>query len=219
MIIVLFGPPGAGKGTQSSRLASQLNVPAFSTGDMFRAAIAAESPLGQKVKAVIDAGDLVTDELVNELVFAKLDEPECANGVILDGFPRTVDQAKALDAWLANHHLKLDDVIELVVNEEALIKRRAGRLYAPTSKRIYHETFNPPKVLGKCDETGERLIHRDDDNPEIVRHRLEVYHAQTAPVLAYYEAQGRLERVDGMAEIDAVYRQLLTIVAQAPKAG
>lgn len=218
MIIVLFGPPAAGKGTQSNRLSAQLNVPAFSTGDMFRAAIAAESPLGQKVKAVIDAGDLVTDDLVNELVFAKLDEPDCAKGVILDGFPRTVDQAKALDAWLANHHLKLDDVIELVVNEEALIKRRAGRLYAPTSKRIYHETFNPPKVPGKCDDTGEDLIHRDDDNPEIVRHRLEVYHAQTAPVLAYYEDQGRLERVDGMAEIDAVYRQLLTIVAQAPKA-
>jgi adenylate kinase len=217
MIIVLFGPPGAGKGTQSTRLTQHFGIPTLSTGDMFRAAIAAQSPMGRQVKAVIDAGDLVSDELVNQLVFERLDQSDCAHGVILDGYPRTVAQAQALDAWLTNHHLTLDTVIELVVDENMLIARRAGRLYAPMSKRVYHEVFNPPQTPGRCDETGEPLVHRDDDNPQIVSHRLEVYQNQTAPVLSYYKAQGRLARVDGLAPIDGVFTSILTILGQASK--
>lgn len=204
MIIVLFGPPGAGKGTQSAMLAKQFNIPAFSTGDMFRAAIAAQTPVGREVKSVMERGDLVGDELVNKLVFERLNEPDCANGVILDGYPRTVAQAQALDAWLEDHHLTLDKIFELVVDEKMLVQRRAGRLYAPQSKCVYHITFNPPKVAGICDESGEPLIQREDDQPAVVQHRLEVYREQTAPVIAYYKAQSRHVAVDGMAEIDAV---------------
>ncbi len=204
MIIVLYGPPGAGKGTQSAMLSKQFSVPAFSTGDMFRAAIAAQTPVGQQVKDVMERGDLVGDELVNRLVFERLDNPDCANGVILDGYPRTVAQALALDAWLEDHHLHLDKIFELVVDENALVKRRAGRLYAPTSKRVYHVVYNPPKVAGVCDESGETLIQRDDDQPAVVTHRLEVYREQTAPVIAYYRAQNRHVEIDGMAGIDTV---------------
>jgi adenylate kinase len=211
MIIVLFGPPGAGKGTQSAKLTKRFHIPSLSTGDMFREAIAQQTPVGQQVKAVIDAGDLVSDDLVNRLVFERLNQPDCAKGVILDGYPRTVNQAKALDEWTANHHLKLDSIIELVVDDEALIERRAGRLYAPGSRRVYHAVFNPPKVPGRCDETGEELQQRDDDRPEVVRHRLEVYNQQTAPVLDYYDADGRLHRLDGMASIDEVFSHIMDI--------
>ncbi len=212
MIIVLFGPPGAGKGTQSAKLVEKFAIPALSTGDMFRAAIAAETPVGKQVKAVIDAGDLVNDELVNKLVFERLTQPDCENGVILDGYPRTVAQAEALDAWLADHHWKLDKVIELKVDDEQLVERRAGRLYAPGSKKVYHISFNPPKVPGKCDESGETLIQREDDNPEVVRHRLDVYNEQTAPVLGYYTAQNRLVTLDGMSDIDDVYQHILQVL-------
>lgn len=212
MIIVLFGPPGAGKGTQSAKLVEKFGIPALSTGDMFRAAIAAETPVGIEVKSVMEAGDLVNDELVNRLVFERLEEPDCQNGVILDGYPRTVAQAEALDVWLKDHHLKLEKVIELKVDDEALIERRAGRLYAPKSKKVYHKDFNPPKVAGICDESGEKLIQRDDDKPEVVRHRLDVYNQQTAPVLGYYLAQQRLITLDGMANIEDVYQHILQVL-------
>lgn len=212
MIIVLFGPPGAGKGTQSANLAHKFNIPSLSTGDMFRAAIAAETPMGKEVKAVIDAGDLVGDDLVNKLVFERIEQPDCASGVILDGYPRTVAQARALDVWLEGHSAKLDKVIELEVNDESLIERRAGRLYAPTSKRVYHKQFNPPKVPGICDESGEKLVQRDDDQPEVVRHRLDVYNEQTTPVLNYYESQGRLVSLDGMADIEHVFADILKVM-------
>jgi adenylate kinase len=185
-------------------LAKQYNIPAFSTGDMFRAAIAAQTPVGLEVKSVMERGDLVGDDLVNKLVFERLDEPDCANGVILDGYPRTVAQAQALDAWLKDHHLSLDKIFELVVDEQMLVQRRAGRLYAPQSKRVYHVSFNPPQVAGVCDESGEPLIQREDDRPEVVKHRLDVYREQTSPVIAYYKAQNRHVAVDGMAEIEAV---------------
>lgn len=214
MIIVLFGPPGAGKGTQSAQLAQKYNIPSLSTGDMFRAAIAEGTPMGKQVKAVIDAGDLVGDDLVNNLVFERIDQPDCENGVILDGYPRTVNQAKALDAWLEDHHLKLGKVVELRVNDESLIERRAGRLYAPTSKRVYHKTFNPPKVEGVCDETGEKLIQREDDQPEVVRHRLDVYNQQTAPVLKYYDGQDRLVTLDGMANIEEVFNHIVQVIGK-----
>lgn len=211
MIIVLFGPPGAGKGTQSAKLTKRFNIPSLSTGDMFRAAIADQTPMGKAVKEVIDAGDLVSDDLVNNLVFERLNQPDCAQGVVLDGYPRTVNQARALDEWTKGHHLKLDSIIELVVDDDALIERRAGRLYAPGSKRVYHAVFNPPKVPGRCDESGEELHQRDDDRPEVVRHRLDVYNQQTAPVLDYYDSDGRLHRIDGMASIDDVFTHIMDV--------
>lgn len=212
MIIVLFGPPGAGKGTQAANLAHKFNIPSLSTGDMFRAAIADGTPMGKQVKSVLDAGDLVGDDLVNNLVFERIDQKDCENGVILDGYPRTVAQAKALDNWLQDHHLKLKNTIELKVDDEQLIARRAGRLYAPTSKRVYHKDFNPPKVAGICDETGEKLIQREDDQPEVVRHRLDVYNKQTSPVLEYYKGQDRLITLDGMANIDDVFTSILKVL-------
>jgi adenylate kinase len=197
-------------------LSRLFRLPAFSTGDMFRAAIAAETPVGKQVKAVLEAGDLVSDELVNRLVFERLDQTDCDEGVILDGYPRTVAQARALDDWLEHHHLALDKVFELVVDETALVQRRSGRLYAPESKRTYHAIFNPPLVPGKCDDTGEDLVQRDDDNPEVVRHRLEVYHEQTAPVLAYYKAQNRHIAVDGMAGIHQVNAAIIAELDKLP---
>ncbi|PZP38985.1 MAG: adenylate kinase [Pseudomonas fluorescens] len=213
MLIVLFGPPGAGKGTQSENLAKKFNIPSLSTGDMFRAAIADETPVGVEVKSVMEAGDLVNDELVNRLVFERIEQDDCKNGVILDGYPRTVAQAKALDKWLESHPaFSLEKVVELKVDDEALIERRAGRLYAPKSKKVYHKQFNPPKVEGICDVSGEKLIQRDDDKPEVVRHRLDVYNEQTAPVLGYYLAQNRLVTLDGMANIDEVFANILKVL-------
>ena len=213
MLIVLFGPPGAGKGTQSENLAKKFNIPSLSTGDMFRAAIADETPVGVEVKSVMEAGDLVNDELVNRLVFERIEQDDCKNGVILDGYPRTVAQAKALDKWLESHPaFSLEKVVELKVDDEALIERRAGRLYAPKSKKVYHKQFNPPKVEGICDVSGEKLIQRDDDKPEVVRHRLDVYNEQTAPVLGYYLAQNRLITLDGMANIDEVFANILKVL-------
>lgn len=214
MLIILFGPPGAGKGTQSELLTARYGIPALSTGNMLRDAIAQKTPLGVQVEKVLAAGDLVSDTLVNDLVFERLRQPDCAKGAILDGYPRTVAQAKTLDTWLENHHWKADCVIELKVDADALVERRAGRLYAPGSKRTYHVQFNPPKVAGKCDVTGEDLIQRDDDNPEIVRHRLEVYHAQTAPVVEFYGESGRLVVLDGMADIAAVNKQIEEALAK-----
>lgn len=215
MVIVLFGPPGAGKGTQSGLLSAQYNIPAFSTGDMFREAIANQTPVGKQVKAVMDAGDLVADDLVNKLVFERINQPDCHKGVILDGYPRTVAQAEALDVWLKDHGMILDKVFELVVDEAALVQRRAGRLYAPQSKHVYHVTFNPPKVAGKCDYTGETLVQRDDDQPEVVKHRLEIYRDTTMPILAYFKAQKRHLAIDGMADIESVNQAIRKALGNA----
>lgn len=212
MIIVLFGPPGVGKGTQSAKLSAHLGIPAFSTGDMFRHAIANQTSLGKKIKATMEAGDLVGDDVVNELVADRMGQPDCKDGLILDGYPRTVAQVKVLDGWLAGHKFKLDHVIELVVDREELVQRLQGRLYAPTSKRTYHETYAPPKVAGTCDDTGEALIHRDDDKPEVVRHRFDVYTKNTQPVLDHFAHDGRLKRIDGLQSIDKVYADILQAI-------
>lgn len=214
MMVVIFGPPGVGKGTQSAKLAAHLGIPAFSTGDMFRAAIENKTPLGLKIKATMEAGDLVSDDVVNELVTERLSQPDCARGLILDGYPRTVAQVKVLDDWLVGRNMVLDHVIELVVDREELVKRLAGRLYAPTSKKTYHEVHAPPKVAGVCDVTGEALIHRDDDKPEVVRHRFDVYTKNTQPVLDYFAADGRLKRIDGMKNIDDVYADILKVIGK-----
>lgn len=215
MLLVLFGPPGAGKGTQAQRLAQHFKVPQLSTGDMLRAEAATGTPRGQAIGWLISGGYLVPDELVNHMLFDVLESPKCLQGAILDGYPRTTQQAQALDSWLARHHTKLDNVINMAVDDEALVQRRAGRLYAPTSGRVYHSTFNPPKVPGKCDESGEVLVKRADDNPDVVRHRLEAYNTLTAPVLAYYQSSGRVRTVNGMADIDEVYAQILQKLGQS----
>lgn len=212
MLLVLFGPPGCGKGTQATNLSKRLAIPAYSTGDMLRNEAATGTPKGQAINWLISNGYLVPDEMVNHMVFDILEEPQSTAGAILDGYPRTVQQAEALDRWLTKHGKHLDHVIEFAVNDDELVARRSGRLYAPISKRTYHPLFNPPKVAGKDDETGEDLIIRPDDQPEVVRHRLEAYNELTRPVLGYYRETGRVRTVDGMADIGTVFQQILAAV-------
>ncbi len=207
MIILLLGAPGAGKGTQAAKLADYYGYFHLSTGDMFRDAIANETKLGKEVKAILDRGDLVPDALTVSLVEDRISQPDCTKGIVLDGFPRTVAQAKALDVMLESNNKSLDQIIELDVDQDALVKRKAGRLYAPKSKCVYHKEFNPPKVAGKCDESGEDLIQREDDKPEATRHRLKIYFEQTAPVLAFYG--DRIKKIDGMKSMDDVFSDLI----------
>ncbi|WP_040727467.1 adenylate kinase [Thiomicrorhabdus sp. Kp2] len=182
MKFILLGAPGAGKGTQAQFLTKQFNIPQISTGDMLRAAIKAGTELGKQAKAAIDAGQLVTDEIIIGMVKERIAEPDCANGFLLDGFPRTVPQADAV----AEAGVEIDAVIEIDVPDEEIVNRMSGRRAHLASGRTYHIVYNPPKVEGKDDATGEDLVQRDDDKPEVVKDRLNVYHAQTAPLINYY---------------------------------
>ncbi len=209
MNLILFGPPGAGKGTQANRLAERHALVQLSTGDMLRAAVAAGTALGRKAKATMDAGELVSDDLMIALISARIDEPDCAKGFILDGFPRTVAQAEALDAMLVEKELSVDSVIAMEVDDEALIERLAGRYSCAECGAGYHQTFQRPSVDGVCDRCGgKRFERRADDNEETVRTRLLAYRRQTAPLLPYYRAKGTLQTVDGMAPIEDVARQI-----------
>ncbi len=186
MRIILLGAPGAGKGTQAQYITEKYNIPQISTGDMLRAAVKAGTPLGQQAKAVMDAGQLVSDEIIIGLVKERIAESDCANGFLFDGFPRTIPQADALkDAGV-----QIDAVVEIDVADEEIVKRMSGRRVHPGSGRTYHVVFNPPKVEGKDDVTGEELVQRVDDNEETVRDRLKVYHDQTAPLIDYYKGWG-----------------------------
>ena len=182
MRLILLGPPGAGKGTQAAFITQQYGIPQISTGDMLRAAVKAGTPLGLEAKKVMDAGGLVSDEIIIGLVQDRLKQPDCANGYLFDGFPRTIPQADALK----NANVKLDYVVEIAVPEEDIIERMSGRRVHPASGRTYHTRFNPPKVEGKDDVTGEELVQRDDDREETVRNRLAVYQKQTRPLVDYY---------------------------------
>ncbi|MCI4441375.1 adenylate kinase [Tibeticola sp.] len=182
MRLILLGPPGAGKGTQAAFIAKKYGIPQISTGDMLRAAVKAGTPLGLQAKSVMDAGGLVSDDLIIKLVKERIAEPDCAHGFLFDGFPRTIAQAEALK----NANIKIDYVLEIDVPFEAIIERMSGRRSHPGSGRTYHIKFNPPKVEGKDDITGEPLVQRDDDKEETVRKRLEVYSAQTRPLVDYY---------------------------------
>lgn len=213
MRLILLGPPGAGKGTQASLIAQEFNIPQISTGDMLRAAVKAGTPLGLEAKKVMETGGLVSDDLIIQLVKERISEQDCQNGFLFDGFPRTIAQADALKA----ENIKIDAVVELQVDDEEIVRRITGRRIHPGSSRIYHVIYNPPKVEGKDDVTGEPLIQRDDDKEETVRRRLEVYHEQTRPLVDYYSAwarQGgadapRYVTVDGLGSVEEVQQRIL----------
>ncbi|HMA16072.1 MAG: adenylate kinase [Bacteroidota bacterium] len=216
MNIILLGPPGAGKGTQAKRLEKRHNLVQLSTGDMLRAAVASGSELGRKAKSIMDAGHLVPDDLMIAMISDRIDQADCANGFILDGFPRTTPQAEALDRMLAEKGLKLDSVIEMKVDEEVLVDRITGRFTCATCGAGYHERYQKPKVAGVCDNCGgTEFKRRPDDNEETVRTRMAAYRQQTAPILPYYRQKGVLQAVDGMASIDEVTRQLEGVLAEA----
>ncbi len=205
MKLILLGPPGAGKGTQAQRLAQTLGVPQLSTGDMLRAAVAAGTPLGQAAQAVMERGDLVSDDIIVSMIAQRIDSPDCGGGFILDGFPRSRPQAQALDAMLEQRALALDRVIEMKVDDEALVERLAGRYACAACGAGYHDRFQRPRIAGRCDACDSREFkRRADDNEETLRSRLAIYHRQTAPLLPYYRAKGVLHRVDGMAAINQV---------------
>lgn len=213
MNLILLGPPGAGKGTQARRLEDTRGLVQLSTGDMLRAVVASGSPLGQQAKDIMAAGKLVPDALVIEMISLRIDQPDVKNGFILDGFPRTVAQAEALDTMLAEKGLKLDHVIEMKVDDAALVERITGRYTCAKCGKGYHDTFEKPKVDGVCDQCGStEFKRRADDNAETVTTRLEQYHQQTAPILPYYAERGVLKVVDGMADIDVVTGQIGAIL-------
>ena len=218
--IVLLGPPGAGKGTQAKRLEAKYGLVQLSTGDMLRAAVAAGTPTGLRAKAVMDAGKLVDDEILIAMIEDRLAQPDAARGAIFDGFPRTVPQAEALDRLLVRKGMKLDHVIEMKVDDSALVERIAGRFTCKTCGAGYHDRFKPTAAAGLCDSCGgTEFVRRADDNAETVKKRLDEYHAKTAPILPYYRSSGALRTVDGMADMDAVTRSLETILGPVGGAG
>ena len=205
MNIILLGPPGAGKGTQASRLEATRGMVQLSTGDMLRAAVKAGTPVGLQAKAVMDSGGLVSDEIVSGIIGERLDMPDTAQGATFDGYPRTAPQAASLDSLLAERGRKLDYVIELAVNEDALVERITGRFTCAQCGAGYHDKFKLPAVADTCDVCGNHEFkRRPDDNEATVRTRMEEYRAKTAPILPIYEARGLVRRVDGMADIDHV---------------
>ena len=209
MRLVLLGPPGAGKGTQAERIAARYGIAHLSTGNMLREAVAANTEVGQRAKAIMDAGQLVPDDVINRLVAERIAQPDAARGFVLDGFPRTAAQAEALDRLLSERGERLDAVLELAVDDDALVDRISGRFACAKCGAGYHDRYKQPKVDKVCDVCGSReFVRREDDNAETVRARLKAYHAQTAPLLPYYRGKGLLIAVDGMAEIDDVSAEI-----------
>jgi adenylate kinase len=214
MRLVLLGPPGAGKGTQAERITAKYDIPHLSTGVMLREAVAANTEVGRQAKAIMDAGRLVPDEVMNRLVADHIAQPDAARGFVLDGFPRTVAQAEALDGLLEQRGERLDAVLELAVDDDALVDRISGRYACAKCGASYHDRFRQPKTDGVCDVCGSReFVRRADDTAETVRARLNAYHAQTAPLLPYYRDKGLLAAVDGMAEIEDVSSEILDTIA------
>jgi len=208
--LVLVGPPGAGKGTQAVALSEQLRIPHISTGDLFRANISQQTELGKLAKSYMDAGNLVPDEVTIAMAKDRMEQPDAEGGFLLDGFPRNVAQAEALDELLADEHMALDAVLDLEVPEEEVVKRIAGRrICRNDSSHVFHVTYGPPKKEGVCDVCGGELYQRDDDSEETVRKRLEVYHTQTEPIIDYYKAQGLVVTISSLGPVDEITRRAL----------
>lgn len=215
MRLIILGPPGAGKGTQAQRLVARHGIPQLSTGDMLRAAVVAGTDVGKRAKAVMDAGKLVSDEIVNEIVSERIDAEDTASGFILDGYPRTLAQADAVEVMLQRKGLALDAVIELRVDDEVLVDRVSGRYTCARCGAGYHDSNLKPKVAGVCDECGStEFKRRPDDNADTLRTRLMAYYKETSPLIGYYHAKGLLSSVDGMAEIDAVTQDIERILSR-----
>ncbi|MGD9880451.1 MAG: adenylate kinase [Reyranella sp.] len=216
MNIILLGPPGAGKGTQAQRLQSERGMIQLSTGDMLRAAVASGSELGRKAKGIMEKGELVPDELMVGLIEDRIAQPDCLKGFILDGFPRTEAQAEALDRMLDKKGKTLDRVVEMEVDEQALTERIVGRFSCAKCGTGYHDKFKRPKVEGVCDVCGSKeFVRRKDDNAETMKTRMAAYRAQTEPLRPYYARRGVLRKVDGMAAMDEVYRQITGVLSGA----
>lgn len=213
MKILLIGPPGAGKGTQANFISEEFGIPQISTGDMLRAAVKAGTELGREAKKIMDAGELVSDDLILELVKERISQDDCRNGYLFDGFPRTIAQAEGMK----QNGIDVDFVVELQVDDEEIIRRMSGRRIHPASGRTYHVIFNPPKEKGKDDVTGEPLVQREDDKEETVRKRLEVYHQQTSPLIEYYskwaENPGKNApsyiRISGIGDVESIRREII----------
>ncbi len=214
MRLILLGPPGAGKGTQAHRLVEKHHIPQLSTGDMLRAAVAAGTETGKKAKAIMDSGGLVSDDIVNAIVSDRIDEADCANGFILDGFPRTLQQADALGEMLATKNMPLDAVVELRVDDDQMVVRVAGRYTCANCGAGYHDTLNKPEQEGVCDKCGStEFKRRADDNEDAMRTRLQVYYKETSPLIGYYYAKDKLRTVDGMGAIDDVTAEIDGVVS------
>ncbi|MCO8166055.1 adenylate kinase [Pseudomonas sp. 21LCFQ010] len=215
MRVILLGAPGAGKGTQAKFITEKFGIPQVSTGDMLRAAVKAGTELGLKAKSVMDAGGLVSDDLIIGLIKDRLAQPDCANGVLFDGFPRTIAQAEAL----VEANVSIDHVVEIAVDDEEIVKRIAGRRVHEASGRVYHVEHNPPKVEGKDDVTGEDLIQRKDDTEETVRHRLSVYHSQTKPLVEFYSKLGaekgtpKCSHIPGVGSVEQITAKVLAALS------
>jgi adenylate kinase len=211
MRVILLGGPGAGKGTQADFICAEFSIPKISTGDMLRAAVKAGTELGMQAKAVMDAGGLVSDDLILGLIRQRITESDCARGFLFDGFPRTIPQAEGLDAI----GVSIDHVVEISVDDEEIVKRMSGRRVHPASGRTYHTIFNPPRVAGVDDLTGDALVQRDDDKEETVRNRLRVYHEQTEPLIDFYAEKAakasapKFARIDGIGSVEAIRERML----------
>ncbi len=212
MRLVLVGPPGAGKGTQAQFIATELWIPKISTGDIFRANVSAGTPLGQQAKAYMDAGDLVPDEITIQMVCDRLAEDDAAKGFLLDGFPRNVSQARVLDDLLLADGARLDVVLELVVDDDEVVRRLSGRRTCRRCNHVWHVDFDPPAKEGVCDRCGGELFQRDDDREETIRHRLDVYAEQTAPLVSYYAGQRLLVGIDATGPVDDVTERAVAAI-------
>ncbi len=212
MIIILLGAPGVGKGTQAQLISKEYGIPQISTGDILRAEVKNETPLGREAKRYMDSGELVPDELIVKMMEKRITQDDCKNGFILDGFPRTVAQAEAFEKMLQEHGLKLDHVILIDVPKEEIILRLTGRRICPKCGAVYHIRYNPPKSEGVCDKCKTPLIQRDDDKEDVVKNRLAVYEKSTKPLVEYYEGKGKLVRIDGVGSIDEIFGRIKQIL-------